>query len=550
VIGGLILAVLAALLLFSDLNQPLLDPDEGRQAEIPREMLAHDNLLVPRMLGQPYYDKPPLQYWLTAGAYSLFGLRPWVARLVPTMAAWLVVLLTYVWGQRNLGARTAFLGGLGLCLTPGFVILGRMVILDSLLTACVVASWYAAHTAVNHPALRWRWWLLSALTCGLGILAKGPVALALLVPPVFGYQFLTTTAARPRWLAWNAYLGLAVLVAAPWYTAMAVSEPDYLEHFFWKANVLRFVNPYDHEHAWWFYVPVVFGFTLPWSLLWPALGYFLWSRSRRLRVLRSPGLGFCLLAMTWCLLFYSLSGCKSPPYVVPALVPLALLLGACIEAILFHLGKRHVPILDYAREVFPRRAALLMLLLSLGCSLATVWLDWQDWLPALAEMIGISLAIAVWWRYGRRASPALAWSACAAATLALLVLATRDLVEGFASRHTPASIARIVRRWPTGPQSFVVSYGRQWPSASFYLRREAMLFCPEAARQALLDSINKLPETLVLVESGPLLDDLLAAIPPTLETEVHRPEKIGQVALLVVRQRGQAFSTSSFARQP
>ncbi len=583
-IFGVFVAVLAALLLFSDLNQPLLDPDEGRQAEIPREMLAHDDLLLPRMLGVPYYDKPPLQYWLTAGAYTVFGVRPWVARLVPTIAAWLTLLLAYAWAQRALAVRAAFLGGLGLCLAPGFVVLGRTVILDSLLTVCVAASWFSAHAAIGlcqrgrlggadtpacrgPQALRWFWWLFSAFACGLGLLAKGPVALLLILPPVLAYQLLMPTAARPRWASWLAYVGLAVLVAAPWYTAMALSEPDYLEHFFWKAHVVRFVNPYDHEQPWWFYVPILFGFTFPWSLFWPALVYFLLSRRRRIAMLRSHGLGFCVLILGWCLLFYSLSGCKSPPYVAPALVPLALLLGACLDCRLQIADSRFksrrsaalaflsicslksaicnllggfapARVWDSARQVLPRRVTLLMLLLSAGCYLATALLGWQDWWLVLAELT-VTLGLAgAWWHYGRRASPALAWGACAVATLAFNLLAVQDLVAGFASRHSPASVARLVRRWPGGADYPVVAYARQWPSASFYLRRDLVAFCDQTQLPSLIALMKKSPQVLVLVESGPPLDDLLHALPNSLQAEVLRPQREGQVALLVVRHRG------------
>src|SRR5262249_15885859 len=152
--------------------------------------------------------------------------------------------------------QAAFMGALALLLTPGFVILGRTVLLDSLLTTSVAASWYGAHLAVLDRRLHWPVWLLSALVCGLGMLAKGPVALVLVLPPVLAYQLLMPAAARPRWLPWMAYVATAVVVAAPWYTFMAWKEPTYLEHFFWKANLLRFVSPYDHEQPWWFYIPV------------------------------------------------------------------------------------------------------------------------------------------------------------------------------------------------------------------------------------------------------------------------------------------------------
>jgi dolichol-phosphate mannosyltransferase len=534
---GLPLLLLAALLLFPELNQPLLDPDEGRQAEIPREMLAHADFLTPRMLGKPYYEKPPLQYWLTAVAYSLFGLHPWAARLVPALAAWLTVLLTYSWGRRTLGTRAAFLGGVGLCLSLGFNALGRTVVLDSLLTCCVVASWYAAHSAVSGPAFRWRWWLASAAACGLGVLAKGPIAVVLLGVPLAGYLLLAAGTCRPRLPAWLAYPAVAAAVAAPWYLTMALTDPGYLNQFLWKANVVRFVAAYDHQQPWWYYLPVLFIGTLPWSLLWVWLGYFLASRSRRIVLLRTPALGFCALAVGWCLVFFSLSGCKSPLYVAPALAPLALMHGVCLDAILFRRVGRKDRFMGLARQVWPRRATLVVLLLSAAGYTAGGLLGWEDPAVVAAEVAVSLAAVAAWWRYGRYASPKLAWTACAAATVAMMVVSVRDLVAGFAARHSLEAIACIARRWPGNEGRLVMSYGRQWPSASFYLRRDAVTFVPQQCRAQLVEVLKQQPETLVLVESGALLDALLAALPPNLEAKVTRPAHKGQAALVVVRQR-------------
>jgi 4-amino-4-deoxy-L-arabinose transferase-like glycosyltransferase len=532
---GLLLAILAALILFPQLDQPLLDPDEGRQAEIPREMLAHHDWLLPRMLGEPYYEKPPLQYWLTEAAYRTLGLHSWCARLVPASAAWFAVLLTFAWARRTLGSRPAFLGGLGLCLTPGFVVLGRTVVLDSLLALCVIASWYAAYLAVAGPALRWRWWLVSAVACGLGILTKGPVALVLLLVPVLGFQLLTPTAARPRWRAWAAYLGIALALAGPWYILMAIRDPDYLRQFLWRANLVRFLNAYDHEQPFWFYLPVLFVATLPWSFLWPALAYFLAGRSPRLTMLRSPALGFVSLTATSCILFYSLAGCKSPPYMAPALAPLALLLGACMDAVLFYSAGRRESFLEFARQLLPVRLAVFVLTLSAGCYLTTSFLGWQAWGWA-AIKAGTSLAVlAAWWGYSRWARPALAWGVCAAVVLAFITVAMRDLMVGYASRHSPAPVAKLLRELPETRRKPVISYGRQWNSASFYLRREVVCSYDEHHRQQLIDFLTKKPKTLVLVESGPPLQEFLATLPHTLKTEVHYPQKEGQAALVIVR---------------
>jgi dolichol-phosphate mannosyltransferase len=534
---ALLLAALAALMLGPD-NQPLLEPDEARQAEIPREMLAHGELLVPHLQGIPYYEKPPLQYWLTAAAYALCGVRPWVARLVPAIAAWITIMVLFAWGRRHLGSRPAFLGALALCLSIGFVTLGRTVVLDSLLASCVVTAWCSAHQALARPTFRWRWWLPAALVCGLGVLAKGPVALVLVFPPVVAYCLLTPSAARPSWRGWLAFLAIALAVPAPWYVAASVRDPAYLWQFFWKANVLRFVRPYDHEQPWWFYFPVLFGATFPWSLLWPALAYFLVSTKPRLAALRTPALGYCLLLAGWCVLFYSLSGCKSPPYVVPALAPLSLMVGVCLEAVIFGRAAQYDPFLRLARQTLPWNTTIILLVLSSLAYITAAILNWQPWGLALVIAVGTLALAFVWRRVGREVRPALAWAMCAAACLAFILFPIRDLATGYAAQHSPETLARIIRHWPNSHRSPVVSFQRQWLSASFYLRREVVAYYQgEFVQEVLLPLLRDQPEVLVFVENGDNLEAFLKDMPGTLATEVLIPDQDGTVALVVVRQK-------------
>jgi 4-amino-4-deoxy-L-arabinose transferase-like glycosyltransferase len=530
---GLPLMALAALVLFADLNQPLADPAEGRQAEVPREMLAHHDWLVPRFGGIPYYEKPPLQYWLTAAAYSTWGPRVWVARLVPVGAAWLAVLFSYLWGCRFLGVRSSILAGVVLCLTPGFVLVGRMAVLDSLLATCVLAAWFAAHAAVSRPTLHRAWWLLSAFACGLGILTKGPVALALFVPPVLLYSVLTTSSARCGVVSWLCYLIVALGVAAPWYVAMGLREPGYLEQFLWRDNVLRFVKPFRHQEPWWFYIPVLFGATLPWSFLWPWMAYFVCSRQPSIGALRTPALGFAVLAAGWCFLFYSLAGCKSPPYLAPMLAPLAIVAGACGEAILFQpIGKAN-RFLYQAAELLPRRATALILGIMAISPLIVGWIGFTSWPWVIAQCGSMLVLLSLWWRFATGMRPIEAWAACALATTLFVVLAGRDVVDAFTTRHSLASAARVARRWHDRTDLPLVCYGRQWPSAWFYLRREDVT-CIEQRRD-LLSYLEGRAGALILVESGPILDDLIDSLPPSLEADVRTPVRLGQAAVVQVR---------------
>src|SRR5438445_13851058 len=120
-------------------------------------------------------------------SYDRLGVEVWAARLVPALAVHGCILLAYFLGRRLLGERAAFWGALLLRLAPGFVSVGRLLILDGLLTFCVTLALFAAYEAARSERLRSGWWLLAGVACGLGILAKGPVALLLLAPPLWAY---------------------------------------------------------------------------------------------------------------------------------------------------------------------------------------------------------------------------------------------------------------------------------------------------------------------------------------------------------------------------
>src|SRR4051812_48866648 len=132
VLPPLFLAFLAGLLFYSRLGCPLLEPEEARYAEIPRQMLAEGRWLPPVLHGEDYYQKPPLLYWLVMLSYQVFGVHDWAARLIPTTAGVLVVLITYAWSRRAVGPRAAFVGSVMLCLSARFLYLGGMVAMDSL----------------------------------------------------------------------------------------------------------------------------------------------------------------------------------------------------------------------------------------------------------------------------------------------------------------------------------------------------------------------------------------------------------------------------------
>jgi 4-amino-4-deoxy-L-arabinose transferase-like glycosyltransferase len=330
--GPLLLLILPAVLLYPCLAFPLFEPDEGRYAEIPREMLQRGEWVVPYLQGEPYLDKPPLFYWLVMLSYRTFGVHDWSARLVPALAVHGCVLLTYLLGRRGLGERAALWGAGLLAVAPAFAGMGRLLLLDGVLTLWTTLALLAVFEALRGPRLRWGWWLLAAAACGLGVLTKGPVALLLLAPPAWAYRRLSGSPWRlGRW-AQSAFAAVVLAVALPWFVAACLRLPDFATYFLWHHNVVRFLHPFDHIQPVWFYVPVLLLGLLPATLLLVPFVRFLVSGDERVARRRPPEMGFLLLAGAWCVLFFSASGSKLPTYVLPAFPPLALAFGQFVAA--------------------------------------------------------------------------------------------------------------------------------------------------------------------------------------------------------------------------
>ncbi|MBO0699774.1 MAG: glycosyltransferase family 39 protein [Zavarzinella sp.] len=323
----LILTVLPALLLYPTLSFRLLEPDEGRYAQIPREMLARGDWVVPHLQSEPYLDKPPLLYWLVMLSYSVFGVSEAPARLIPALAVHGTILVVYLLGRRSVGERSAFWGGLLLAVAPGFTGMARLLTMDGLLTFWVTLSLFAGFEAVRGARFRAGWWYLAAVAAGLGVLTKGPVPFLLVGPPIWLHRRLTGNRVPIGWKHVAGFLGVAAAVNAPWYVAVFLREPVFLRHFFWEHNVLRFLKPFDHLQPVWYYVPILLGGSLPGTVLLYAFGKHLLSGEPDRVATRTPGQGFWLLSGLWCVFFFSMSGCKLPTYVMPAFPCLCLALG-------------------------------------------------------------------------------------------------------------------------------------------------------------------------------------------------------------------------------
>ena len=327
------LLLIASIFLLTNLSYPLIDRDETRYAEIPREILATGNWVLPQLNFQTYYDKPPLLYWLCAISYKLFGVSEAAARLVPALAALATLAATMWFGSRTFGKQVGLLSGVVLLLSVGFVFASRYLLLDGLLALLVALSLFTAHEAIRGDKLKISWWLLSGVCVGLAFLTKGPLAFVLWLPPVFAYAWLSDSCAKPRWWHYSLIGLVAAAVVSPWLIAVSQQDPNFLTEFFVTHNVKRFAGEF-HSKPIWYFIPVLLIAGHPWCYLTIPFARFLFGQAAEVRTQRPPAVGFLLLWSGWCFVFFSLSKCKLPTYLLPLAPALALMIGQYLEQVL------------------------------------------------------------------------------------------------------------------------------------------------------------------------------------------------------------------------
>lgn len=523
VVAVAILFLVAGPLFFARLDSPLLEPEDAIYAEVARQMLVADDWLVPTHYRAPYYEKPPLFYWLVMAGYSVFGVHDWAARLIPCVAALGTILVTYWWGKRSLGLRAGLAGALVLCMTPRFVHQARMITMDGLLCLWVTSALALGQQALHGARPRRGLWLLSATACGLGLLTKGPVAVILVVVPLLAYQVLDRRTARPTWRSWLIFLATALGLALPWFTAVAWRDPAFLRDFFWTHHVdMRFVHVL-HPQPVWYYVPVILLGMLPGTLLVPSLVGLLVQRSG------TPGrkppreVGFVLLCCLWCLLFFSVASCKRIGYVLPAMPTLALALGYTLDKWLP--GNLKGFLYRSRKTSLPDWATFGVLALGMISAVFAALTDLVD--PTQGLALGAIAMAALGWQVYQRRSPSAqrrlglagSWAGCGLATFTVLFLTVEFLSPGYYKRFSLRAEVHALMDGAYHPRTPVVCHPHYCDSVSFYLGRDDIGSYSRDQREQLLADLHASPETLVFVKTGRVLDQLLDSLPETLEFE-------------------------------
>ena len=312
--------------------RPMFDPDEGRYAEIPREMAATGDWLTPRFDGLKYFEKPPLQYWATATAYSIFGVTEWTSRLWTVGLSFACLPMVFGWARRLYGTRAGLAAVVALAVSPYFAIVGHLDLLDGgfafWLTAAVFAFALAQSSAEGSGEER-RWMLLAWLAAALAILSKGIVVGVLTGASLIVYSVVERDL-RP-WkrlhVAWG--LPLFLVVAVPWFVAVSVRNPDFPEFFFIHEHFARFLTTvHQRVEPWWFFLPLLLLGVLPWGFSIVPAALRAWRDAGPTQQFKP--LRFLLIFSVFTVVFFSASGSKLAPYIQPVFPPLAAVWGVYV----------------------------------------------------------------------------------------------------------------------------------------------------------------------------------------------------------------------------
>ncbi|HEV8540520.1 MAG TPA: glycosyltransferase family 39 protein [Nitrospiraceae bacterium] len=495
----LLLLCLASLLFFLGLGTlGLTDRDEGRNAEAAREMAETGDWVSPTFNYEPRFAKPAFVYWLMSGAYRLFDVSAFTARLPSAIFGVALILLQYAFLARVRGPLLGLMGALMLLLNVEIIAIGRVALTDSVLifftTLSLFGFWLGLHGEGRTRHYMWLFYIGMALA----MLAKGPVGIAVPLLAVIPYLSLTR-----RWgQFWHhgfplAGLLLLLLLAVPWYAAMfAIHGASYSASA--QADTLgRFLGAMQgHGGTLLFYIPVLlFGF-FPWSGFLPFALYDTfkqWRQHRAQAAAAGPARDveldvFASLWVVGVFLFFSLSATRLPHYIAPLFPGAAMLTASYWSRCLADANTRGLRasihtltilgyLLGFALIALPSLYEVFVDKIAKEFPIATQ-VDPGSGPIAAGVIILAGTALFRYFGLSEERRPAAFW--VGGAMIALVGLIAIQIVLPRLNRYfvAPPQELAYAAGVNLGPGDRLILYGPSRPSWVFYARRKAIVIRP------------------------------------------------------------------------
>jgi 4-amino-4-deoxy-L-arabinose transferase-like glycosyltransferase len=423
-----------------------------------RSMVERNEWLTPHAPDELQLNKPPLTYWLIGVSYKLFGSSHGTARLPSVLAAILVLAIVYGLGTWLDGVQVGLISAAILASSYLFLSFARIAMSDMLLTLCVTAGFACFIAALTERTNRSRKVVLVGyVALALGVLAKGPVALALVAVPI-GLELLVRRD-REMFKRLRLPIGLALFlaIAAPYFllvSARAGVGP--LQFFFVSENLQRFTGQVYESGArpFWYELAAFLSDFAPWSLLILPAALFDW-RARLSGATGRPR-RILYLWLIYTVLLFSLASFKRDYYLLPAMPAAALIVG---------------PLLAHTERLseFARRALAAFLLLCAVVIVAVALISLKAaagfsveislrFLPLVVSLIGMGAPVVYLWR--KRV-----WQAAMALNItiwATMFTMHMILVPAFA-HFLPATY--LVSRVPNGSVLYTSRAANDWANS-------------------------------------------------------------------------------------
>ena len=483
---------------------PLLQPDEGRNAEVAREMKASGAWLVPTYNGVDYLDKPAFYFKAVALSLAAFGDNETAARIPSAAFGLALVVLVFAFGRKVHGTRCGLLAAIVVTTMPLFVMNARTVIFDMALAFFVCGAIFAGYLAEETEGrARRNWYQLGAAAAGLATLVKGPVGF--LIPALVLLVFNRVEGRRGAWRRLLSPLNLLVFFAItlPWFAGLCLAHRDFLHYGLVEESFHRFTTSktFHRSEPFYFYLVIVAGTFFPWSLLLPEAGLAAW----RERWAKNRADRLCLLWSVVVVVFFSISQSKLPGYILSVTVAGGILMARLFDAALANRDGRAARLVGRAAVAFAVVCLLLAAAVAVLAGTSQTHLLARPMRIPVADAAGLgralvplAVALAVFGVFGvvaRYRRSVLICFLCFALFMPLAANAGMGVIDVVFNAKSGRPIASRLSALPAGTELACL---RCFPNGvPFYLRRTATLISRdggELTSNYIIYSLKKTPQ--------------------------------------------------------
>lgn len=330
-------------------SRPLFVPDEGRYAEIAREMVVSGDFITPTLNYIKYFEKPILFYWFSAGMIKLTGLNLWSLRSINAILGILGCIIVYITARQLYDRKTGTWAACILGTSVLYFTMSHNISLDLGVSVFLTGTLSSFLLAMQYPLGKKRraYLSLASVFAALAVLTKGLIGIVFPSLIILTWLTLSGDLRLLREVYLSRCIFIFLIIAAPWHIIVSLRNPEFFNFYFITQHFLRYTTlKIGHYQPVWFFIPyLILGF-FPWVVFLPQAIRKVWPKSFKMNASEKNGL-FILLWAGLIFIFFSFSKSKLIPYILPVVPPLAILVAHYLAEI----NKNSLTVLDPGRKI-------------------------------------------------------------------------------------------------------------------------------------------------------------------------------------------------------